>query len=122
MVKEGMWVNHVPTMVGGQGSRLVTYFYQHHFIFTNPSMDLSVTDRTIGDPKPVSKLEGFDSHLNIIDEYVISLKHDTFCDWLLPGSYFSRLLITDTHIYTFLTIFSSNYKIYIQVLHQQIRI
>ena len=65
-------VNHVPTMVGAVGGPAVAAFYEQHFIFANPDMNLSPVSRTIGSA-------------SLVDEMIISLVHDRPVPWLLPG-------------------------------------
>ena len=42
-------VNHVPTQIGGVGTRSVADFYTSKFIFQNPAMDVTPVSRTIGE-------------------------------------------------------------------------
>lgn len=65
-------VNHVPTLIGGDTSTEVEWFYRNHFVFSNPSMDITIVSRTIG----------YDS---IVDEMVIELNHTSVIDWLVPS-------------------------------------
>lgn len=67
------YVNHVPTMTGGVGSKMLRRFYQYHFIHNNP-----------GDMKmvPVSRTVGVD---RLVDEFVLCFTHDSQIDWLLPN-------------------------------------
>merc|ERR1711966_213805 len=66
------FVNHVPTMVGGYGQKMVSYFYENHFIFQNPTMELERVKRTVG-------------QASLVDELIVTVVHDTDIDWLLPG-------------------------------------
>jgi carboxymethylenebutenolidase len=67
------YVNHVPTMTGGVGYRMLRRFYQHHFIHNNPA-DMRMT--------PISRTVGVD---RMVDEFVLSFTHDSDIDWLLPN-------------------------------------
>ncbi|CAE7520248.1 unnamed protein product [Symbiodinium sp. KB8] len=67
-------VAHLPTLVGGSGLDLLSYFYENHFIFQNPPMQLLPLKRT------VSVADG-----SLVDEMVVSLNHTSEVDWLLPG-------------------------------------
>ena len=70
----GSKVAHLPTLVGGSGLDLLSYFYENHFIFQNPPMQLLPLKRT------VSVADG-----SLVDEMVLSLNHSSEVDWLLPG-------------------------------------
>ncbi|PPR02471.1 hypothetical protein CVT24_002020 [Panaeolus cyanescens] len=66
------YVNHVPTMTGGIGRKLLTEFYRDHFIFSNPAdARLETISRTIGADR-------------VVDEFVYHITHDRVVDWLLP--------------------------------------
>jgi len=65
-------VNHVPTLIGGVGKKELSHFYQNHFIFTNPDMELTPISRTIGTN-------------TLVDEMIIKLTHSSRVDWLIPG-------------------------------------
>ncbi|OJJ43490.1 hypothetical protein ASPZODRAFT_102831 [Penicilliopsis zonata CBS 506.65] len=67
------YVNHIPTMTGGVGRKLLTSFYAKHFIFNNPEdTALELVSRTIGIDR-------------VVDEFITSFTHDMMVDWLLPG-------------------------------------
>ncbi|MDT4821873.1 hypothetical protein FQZ97_550620 [compost metagenome] len=67
------YVNHIPTMTGGVGSRELSRFYQYHFVHNNPKdMELTPISRTVGASQ-------------IVDEFIMSFTHDSEIDWLLPG-------------------------------------
>lgn len=65
-------VNHVPTQIGGVGTRSVAEFYTSKFIFQNPAMDVTPVSRTIGKN-------------SIVDEMIINLTHDRAIPWLVPS-------------------------------------
>lgn len=67
------YVNHIPTMTGGVGSRELARFYRYHFVHGNPQ-DMSLT--------PISRTVGASQ---IVDEFIMSFTHDREIDWLLPG-------------------------------------
>jgi len=67
------YVNHIPTMTGGVGSKELSRFYQHHFVHGNPpDMKLIPLSRTVG-------------ALQIVDEFIMCFTHTTEIDWLLPN-------------------------------------
>jgi len=66
------YVNHVPTMIGGFGRRELRRFYKYHFIPENQGSTLIPVSRTVGGDR-------------IVDEFVVSLKHDKQNDTILPG-------------------------------------
>jgi carboxymethylenebutenolidase len=67
------YVNHIPTMTGGVGSKELSRFYQHHFVHGNPKdMALTPLSRTVGASQ-------------IVDEFIMTFTHDTEIDWMLPG-------------------------------------
>ncbi|EGH28916.1 dienelactone hydrolase [Pseudomonas syringae pv. japonica str. M301072] len=67
------YVNHIPTMTGGVGSKQLSRFYQHHFVHGNPpDMKLIPLSRTVG-------------ALQIVDEFIMCFTHTTEIDWLLPN-------------------------------------
>ncbi|KAI0011423.1 hypothetical protein F4779DRAFT_573704 [Xylariaceae sp. FL0662B] len=72
MVEEP-YVNHIPTMTGGIGRKLLTEFYANHFIHSNPP------DTEL---EPVSRTLGID---RVVDEFLFKLTHDRVIPWLLPG-------------------------------------
>lgn len=66
------YVNHVPTLVGGEGKEMLTHFYENHFIHKNPAMVITSVSRTVGTSQ-------------IVDELIIELNHTSYIDWLVPG-------------------------------------
>lgn len=67
------YVNHIPTMTGGVGSKDLSRFYRYHFIHNNPAdMRLTPISRTVGASQ-------------VVDEFIMSFTHDREIDWLLPG-------------------------------------
>jgi len=66
------YVNHVPTLTGGVGKKELYYFYQNHFIFQNPYIEMIPISRTIGND-------------HIVDESVAKFTHTVRIDSLLPG-------------------------------------
>jgi len=67
------YVNHIPTMTGGVGSKELSRFYQHHFVHGNPpDMKLIPISRTVG-------------ALQIVDEFIMCFTHTTAIDWMLPN-------------------------------------
>lgn len=67
------YVNHIPTMTGGVGSKQLSRFYQHHFVHGNPpDMKLISLSRTVG-------------ALQIVDEFIMCFTHTTEIDWMLPN-------------------------------------
>merc|ERR1711939_216440 len=72
MVKEP-YVNHIPTMTGGIGSKELFRFYEEFFIPNNPeSMKLKLLSRTVGVDR-------------VVDEMLVSFRHDREIPWMLPG-------------------------------------
>ncbi|MBM3965813.1 MAG: ester cyclase [Planctomycetes bacterium] len=67
------FVNHVPVMTGGVGSKAVREFYGHEFISKHPA-DTSIT--------PVSRTVGVD---RIVDEIIYKCTHTIEMPWMLPG-------------------------------------
>lgn len=67
------FVNHVPVMTGGVGSKAVREFYGHDFISKHP-VDTSIT--------PVSRTVGVD---RIVDEIIYKCTHTIEMPWMLPG-------------------------------------
>jgi len=67
------YVNHIPTMTGGVGHEMLTHFYQHHFVNSNPP------DTTL---VPISRTIGA---TQIVDEMVFCFTHTCAIDWMLPG-------------------------------------
>lgn len=67
------YVNHIPTMTGGVGQRMLSRFYQHHFVDSNPpDTTLIPISRTIGATQ-------------IVDELLFCFTHSCEIDWMLPG-------------------------------------
>lgn len=67
------FVNHVPTMAGGDTYTKVKSFYTEHFIFANPpDTNAALVSRTIGDTQ-------------IVDELIFSFTHTTMMPWILPN-------------------------------------
>ncbi|KAL8809324.1 MAG: hypothetical protein Q9223_003198 [Gallowayella weberi] len=72
MVKEP-YVNHVPTMTGGIGSKELHRFYQDYFIPGNPpSLRMRLISRTVGTDR-------------VVDEIFVSFRHTQEIPWILPG-------------------------------------
>ena len=67
------YVNHIPTMTGGVGHAMLSRFYQHHFVNSNPPDTRLV---------PISRTVGA---TQIVDEILFSFTHTCEIDWLLPG-------------------------------------
>jgi len=67
------YVNHIPTMTGGVGQKMLARFYQHHFVNSNPA-DTSLI--------PISRTIGAD---RVVDEMLFCFTHDVEIDWMLPG-------------------------------------
>jgi len=67
------YVNHIPTMTGGVGHRMLAHFYQHHFVNSNPP-DTTLT--------PISRTVGA---TQIVDELLFCFTHTCEIDWMLPG-------------------------------------
>lgn len=67
------YVNHIPTMTGGVGHKMLSRFYQHHFVNSNPpDTTLIPISRTIGATQ-------------IVDELLFCFTHTCEIDWMLPG-------------------------------------
>lgn len=67
------YVNHIPTLTGGVGHKLLSHFYQHHFVNANPpDTTLIPISRTVGDTQ-------------IVDEMLFCFTHTCEIDWMLPG-------------------------------------
>ena len=67
------YVNHVPTMTGGVGQKMLARFYQHHFVNSNPADTKLI---------PISRTIGAD---RLVDEMLFCFTHDVEIDWMLPG-------------------------------------
>jgi carboxymethylenebutenolidase len=72
MVKEP-YVNHIPTLTGGVGSKQLSRFYEHHFVHANPPDIRSI---------PISRTVGA---FQVVDEFIMCFTHTTEIDWMLPG-------------------------------------
>lgn len=67
------YVNHIPTMTGGVGQKMLARFYRHHFVNSNPpDTSLIPISRTIGATQ-------------IVDEMLFCFTHTCEIDWMLPG-------------------------------------
>ena len=67
------FVNHVPVMTGGVGSREVRHFYGTHFLTGHPSdTDVVPVARTVGEDR-------------IVDELIHKFTHTIAMPWMLPG-------------------------------------
>jgi carboxymethylenebutenolidase len=72
MVEEP-YVNHIPTMTGGVGHKLLAHFYQNHFVNSNPpDTRLIPISRTVGATQ-------------IVDEMLFCFTHTCEVPWMLPG-------------------------------------
>ena len=67
------YVNHIPVMTGGVGSKELARFYAHHFIPKCPA-DFRLV--------PISRTVGAD---RLVDEMLVCFTHDVEIDWMLPG-------------------------------------
>ena len=70
---EDAYVNHIPTLTGGQGKPALRAFYSRDFIPCMPP-DTSLT--------PVSRTVGTDQ---LVDEMIFSFTHTCEMPWMLPG-------------------------------------
>ncbi|HVT63506.1 MAG TPA: hypothetical protein VHD33_08490 [Legionellaceae bacterium] len=67
------YVNHLPTMRGGEGYEGVYQFYKHHFIPTLPQeYEITSISCTVDQER-------------LIDEQVLRFKHDSVVDFILPN-------------------------------------
>ena len=67
------YVNHIPTMTGGVGAKMLSRFYKHHFVNSNPpDTALLPISRTVGATQ-------------IVDEMLFTFTHTTEVPWMLPG-------------------------------------
>ncbi len=67
------YVNHVPTMTGGVGAKMLSRFYRHHFVNSNPpDTALLPISRTVGATQ-------------VVDEMLFMFTHNTEVPWMLPG-------------------------------------
>lgn len=67
------YVNHIPTLTGGVGSKQLGRFYQHHFVHANPEDTKMI---------PVSRTVGA---YQVVDEFIMSFTHTCEMDYMLPG-------------------------------------
>lgn len=67
------YVNHIPTLTGGYGKKLLRRFYANHFIPKNPDDIKGI---------PISRTVGAD---RVVNEVILCFTHDTEMDWMLPG-------------------------------------
>jgi carboxymethylenebutenolidase len=67
------YVNHIPTMTGGNGKGALRAFYGRDFISCMPP-DTTLT--------PVSRTVGVDQ---LVDEMIFSFTHTLEMPWMLPG-------------------------------------
>lgn len=67
------YVNHIPTLTGGTGQKLLRRFYANHFIPKNPEDIKGI---------PISRTVGAD---RVVNEVILCFTHDTMMDWMLPG-------------------------------------
>ena len=67
------YVNHIPTMTGGDGKQALREFYSKDFIpCMPPDTALKLISRTIGDSQ-------------LVDEMIFSFTHTLEMPWMLPG-------------------------------------
>jgi carboxymethylenebutenolidase len=67
------YVNHIPTMTGGVGAKMLSRFYKHHFVNSNPpDTALLPISRTVGATQ-------------IVDEMLFTFTHTAEVPWMLPG-------------------------------------
>lgn len=70
---EHPFVNHVPTLAGGQGRPQLEHFYSKYFIPHMPEdVEQILISRTVGQNR-------------IVDEFIFRCTHTKQIDWLLPG-------------------------------------
>ncbi len=67
------YVNHIPTMTGGVGAKMLSRFYKNHFVNSNPP------DTVL---EPISRTVGA---TQIVDEMLFCFTHTTEIPWMLPG-------------------------------------
>lgn len=66
------YVNHIPTMTGGNGKDKLGDFYTNHFIPKMPEdVELVPISRTVGETR-------------VIDEFIFKFTHSVEMDWMLP--------------------------------------
>lgn len=68
-------VNHVPTLMGGEGRENLRKFYANHFI---PKMPNDVVI------KPLNRTIAAEA-ARVVDEFLFEFTHDVPMDWMLPG-------------------------------------
>lgn len=71
MVSEGAYVTNVPAMTGGVGQKDLFLYYRDYFT-TPSSLRMKLVSRTMGTDR-------------VVDEMVVSFKHDEEVPWMLPG-------------------------------------
>ena len=70
---EHAYVNHVPVITGGHGSKDLRRFYSTHFIPQMPAdTEILPISRTIGEDR-------------LVDEFILKFTHTIEMDWMLPG-------------------------------------
>jgi carboxymethylenebutenolidase len=70
---EDAYVNHIPTMTGGNGKEALRRFYSQDFIpVMPPDTKLTPVSRTVGDEQ-------------LVDEIIFSFTHTQEMPWMLPG-------------------------------------
>lgn len=68
-------VNHVPTLMGGEGRERLREFYARHFIpKMPPDVNIKPLQRTIADEAD-----------RVVDEFLFEFTHTVEMDWMLPG-------------------------------------
>ncbi len=67
------YVNHIPTLTGGNGYQELHRFYKNHFISKLPK-DTKIV--------PISRTVGAD---RLVDEILLCFTHDQVIDFMLPG-------------------------------------
>jgi len=67
------YVNHIPTLTGGVGSKQLSRFYLHHFVHANPEDTHMI---------PISRTVGA---MQVVDEFIMCFTHTREIDWMLPG-------------------------------------
>lgn len=70
---EDAYVNHIPTMTGGNGKAALREFYSRDFIPNMPGdTTLTPVSRTVGESQ-------------LVDEMIFSFTHTREIPWMLPG-------------------------------------
>ncbi|MDO5625398.1 MAG: dienelactone hydrolase family protein [Pseudomonadota bacterium] len=67
------YVNHIPTLTGGVGGKLLAHFYRHHFVDSNPPDTMLI---------PISRTVGA---TQVVDEMLFCFTHTSEVPWMLPG-------------------------------------